>query len=36
MIPVESLQGMAVLTPNEAMLAFGTNARGGAVLLFTR
>lgn len=36
MLPVESLQGMAILTPNEAVLAFGTDGRGGALLLFTR
>ena len=36
MIPVESLQGMALLTPVEATLTFGILGRGGAVLLFTR
>lgn len=36
MIPVHSLQGIAVLTPPEATQRFGTDASGGAVLLFTR
>ena len=35
-IPVESLHGIALLTPAEATLAFGLTGRGGAVLLFTR
>jgi len=35
-IPVEILGGIAVLTPVEATLSFGTDGGNGAVLIFTK
>lgn len=35
-IPAESLEAIAVLTPEEATTIYGTGADGGAVLLFSR
>lgn len=36
LIPPETLQAIVVLTPTEATQTFGTDAGGGAVLLYTR
>ncbi len=35
-MPLESLEAVVILTPEEATLSFGTDGGGGAVLLFTR